>query len=527
MQQNTSAILNYFKGRWMLWLVVVIFVVCKIPHLYYSFYWDESWSYEPAIRLMYEHGPSLMPNAIDINYSRGHPLLFYFCTAAWMKIFGPSAFSQHAFALLLFVLLIISVYEVCRHLFNKRTALLTLAIFPLQVIFFVQSTMLLPEIMVALLSLLSIYFYSTRRHVLTFVSLIALLFTKESGMVTGLLLGVDATIKLFTTTKLLKERLANFLPVLFAGLGITGFFVAQKLLNGWFFFPEHMGYISFGWAHDWDKIKYMVQILFNNDCRSYLFCILLLGSVIIAVKTRKAKYLLPLLIAVQVYICISGGYGHLISRRVLALTLMLSVVGMSNVLRSFTGTNDKASSTFIQLGIYFIALYICFCAVNFYTARYTIPALLMVLILASYYLDRIIALIYAPIYIAFLPVIALIGVYGLKDSKGSGDTDMGAFDGMKLQQDVVQYLQRKQYYTNYITTTGYQDYAHLTDPNTGFIQQKEFMHVGKQITDTTQLVIFNNIEPSGIYDGIKNKYKNSLVYRAEHNGLWAEIYRLK
>ncbi len=527
MFSNTSTVLNYFKDRWILWLAVVAFIAYKIPHLYYPFYWDESWSYEPAIRLMYQHGASLMPNAIDTDYSRGHPLLFYFCAAAWMKIFGPSAFSQHAFALLLFVLLIISAYEVCRHLFNKRTALLTLAIFPLQVIFFVQSTMLLPEIMVALLSLLSIYFYSTRKHILTFISLLALLLTKESGMVTGLLLGTDAIIKLFSKTTPQKERLANFLPVLFAGMGIAGFFIAQRLLNGWFFFPEHIGYISFGWAYDWDKIKYMVQILFNDDCRRYLFCIVLLGSVIIAIKTRKTKYLLPLLIAVQVYICISGGYGHLISRRVLALTLMLSVVGMSKVLRAFTGTNDKASSTFIQLGIYFIVLYICFCAVNFYTTRYTIPALLMVLILTCYYLDRMIALIYAPIYIAVLMAIALIGIYGLRNSKGLGDTNMGAFDGMKLQQEIVQYLQRNQYYTNYITASSYQDYAHLTDPNTGFIQQKEFIHVEKQITDTTQLVIFNNIEPSGIYDGIKNKYKNSLIYRTEHNGLWAEIYRLK
>jgi len=156
-----SAIWRYFKERWLLWLGIIAFILYKLPALHYLFYWDESWSYEAAVKLMYVHGPSMMPNAIDTTFSRGHPLLFYFLVSGWMKLLGSGAFSQHVFALLISVVLIWATYEISCRLFNKRVALLTLAILPLQCIFFVQSTMILPEVMVALLALLTLYFYAT------------------------------------------------------------------------------------------------------------------------------------------------------------------------------------------------------------------------------------------------------------------------------------------------------------------------------------------------------------------------------
>src|SRR6185312_16370159 len=104
--------LQFLKTRWELLLVLSVFIILKIPALHYPFFADESWSYAPGVKLMYLHGPSLMPNAIDLLYSRGHPLLFYAAAAAWMKIFGVSHIAQHTFSLLISLLLIAAVYEV-------------------------------------------------------------------------------------------------------------------------------------------------------------------------------------------------------------------------------------------------------------------------------------------------------------------------------------------------------------------------------------------------------------------------------
>ena len=85
---------------------------------------------------MYQHGPSLLPNAIDVQYSRGHPLLFYASAAAWMRLFGDSNTAQHSYALCIAVLCLITTYEVCLRLFNRRTAEIGLLLVATQVIFF-------------------------------------------------------------------------------------------------------------------------------------------------------------------------------------------------------------------------------------------------------------------------------------------------------------------------------------------------------------------------------------------------------
>jgi hypothetical protein len=60
-----------------LFLILLIFTVFKFQHLHYAFFWDESSPYAIAIREMYNHGPSLLPNSINTNLSKGHPLFFH------------------------------------------------------------------------------------------------------------------------------------------------------------------------------------------------------------------------------------------------------------------------------------------------------------------------------------------------------------------------------------------------------------------------------------------------------------------
>ena len=88
----------FVKKYWVLLLVLLVFVIFKIPHLFYPYYWDESWPYAPAIREMLHHGISLMPDAVNPELSRGHPLFFHAIAALWMKIFGSSHFAMHSFS---------------------------------------------------------------------------------------------------------------------------------------------------------------------------------------------------------------------------------------------------------------------------------------------------------------------------------------------------------------------------------------------------------------------------------------------
>lgn len=515
---------EYLRSRWALWLAVTVFIIFKLPHLSYLFYWDESWSYQPAIRLMYEHGPSLMPNAIDTDFSRGHPLLFYCTVAAWMKLFGPSALAQHVFALCIFVALIIVVYELCLNLFNQRTALLSLAIILLQPILFVQSAMLLPEVMVALFSLLSIYCYATDKRWPTCAALLALMLTKESGMVAGLLLGISAFFRLFNKSVPLKDRIAHFLPVAGAWMGIVSFFVLQRVLNGWFLFPQHAGLISFEWSKIEGTTKCILGVIFATDTRQVVFNVLLFFSLVLYLNTRNIKYLLPVAISVLVYIYVGDLFYDVINRKLLTAILVACVAAMAPMLASLVLEDKIPTNRFIRLGIAFVIIYIAFCAVNFFTARYIIAALVFVLIFAAWYIERATAAFFNPVYGVVVILIILSGQYTINHSKGLGDVDMGAFDAMKVEQDIVVFL-KQNYREAYILPANYHDYVHLKDPMTGYIKQEEFPHIEMKVSDSTQLTTYNNIEYNPTYPQVKNKYK--LVYRTTHGDAWGEIYRLK
>ena len=157
---GVPALLSFLKTRWVLLLVLVCFVCFKIPHLYYPFYCDEGWVYAPAVKTMATHGPSLLPGSIPSGYSRGHPLLFHFLCSVWIRCFGYSNVAVHSFPLLVSVLCLIAIFEGCLRMFGGRVATVALLLVATQVIFFVQSSFVLPEVMVTMFTFLSLYYYS-------------------------------------------------------------------------------------------------------------------------------------------------------------------------------------------------------------------------------------------------------------------------------------------------------------------------------------------------------------------------------
>ena len=351
--------LSFLKARWELFVVLILFIAVKIPALHFPFYWDESWSYAPGVKLMYLHGPSLMPNAIDLFYSRGHPLFFYAAAAAWMKIFGDSHIAQHAFALVISVCLIASVYEVCLKIFNKRTAIISLAILPLQVMFFVQSTFLLPEVLIGLLILLTLYFYTQGKYLLTFLFGSMLLLTKESGMVLGLVLGIYAAANLLNRKELISDRIKSVLSILGSGLVIGAFYLLQKKLNGWYLFPEHTRLILWDWGNFWNTFKYTLEVLFYHDMRYHLFHLLLLLAVITAVHFKDIKYATPLLPGYVIYVIAENKLMWL-PDKVKFVLFLLSVAFTMYQLIMLSAAQSGTKTKFISLSSFFLIAYLSF-----------------------------------------------------------------------------------------------------------------------------------------------------------------------
>lgn len=284
----------FLKQRWMLWAVLAVFIVLKLPHLSYPFWWDESWPYASGVNQMYIHGPSLMPGAISGEVARGHPLMFHFLAACWMKVFGTSNIVMHTFPLFISVVFLAFIYEAGLRLFDRQVAATALILVAFQRIFFMESAFLLLEIMLAFLAFASIYFYTKGKHFLTALSLTLLFYTKESGMVVGLVLGGDALVQLFNKKETLKERWYRIIWLAVPVLCTALFFVLQKSVSGWYVLPMYSS-LENSWGGFVNKFKASLDILFIDHHRLYYFLLLGLLSVVVAAKLRKGAYLLLLL----------------------------------------------------------------------------------------------------------------------------------------------------------------------------------------------------------------------------------------
>ncbi len=514
------------KSRWILILWIIAFVMLKLPALHYSFFWDESWSYAPGVKLMYNHGPSLMPNAIDLYYSRGHPMLFYATAAAWMHIFGPSLISQHSFALFISVLLLISVYEISLRLFNKRAAMLSLLLVTGQIIFFVQSTTLLPEVMVTLFALLTLYFYTTQKYWQTFLTCTALVFTKESGMTLGLVLGLHATFYLFNKTATAKQKIKNLLPVLCSGLCIGGFYLLQKKVNGWYLFPEHTGLIDYSWAMFNGKMRYCAEIVFQLQFRNWLFFLLSAAGIAAAIKTRNYRFALPLLTGLLLYIFTGSHFGY-ITRRLYIPFLFISLLHTFYALVKLDEDATYQSKLFIFLSLFFFGTYMSFCAMNFLSVRYLLCGIVVIMLLVSWCLE----LFASQIQNVFIYVVAdciIIFAFSFKLNTGIGDTELAMHAAIAVQQDIAQYLENNKLYTKNITAKSALQRIHLTEPMTGFRHTSDsFTAVNYTLSPATDFIIKDNIEIDST--DLSNKAPEGFkqVYSSVHGEAWGTIYGRK
>ena len=146
------------------WSGLILFIAYKVFHLSLSYYWDESWVYAPAVKTMADGIPSLLPGSIDVSLSRGHPLFFHFIYGWWIKVFGTSATALHACSLSITSTLLYLVYYIGKKLFHPWVGVTASLLLLAQSITLSQGAMVLPEIPVALLSILSIYYFIQERY---------------------------------------------------------------------------------------------------------------------------------------------------------------------------------------------------------------------------------------------------------------------------------------------------------------------------------------------------------------------------
>lgn len=451
------------------------FVLFKIPDLFLPYFWDEAWSYVPAIKDMTLKGPSLLPNSISPDLYRGHPLLFYFMSSTWIKLFGTNIWITKLFPLIISLFFLQTVFSFTKKNFNYLTAILTLFFLIIQSVFFAQSTFLLPEVLIALFTVLSLKSYIDKKYASTIIWLTFALYTKESAIVIWGVITFLRTLEVYKTSGLSIIDKFNRILLFFVPISLVFiFFLVQKLIVGWYFFPEHLSYIN---------LKEFAGRL--DGYSSYLFI--------------------------------------LMGRNLLTVFGLIALIWL--IIRKESQLKDKRPILFVLL--LFVVTYLLFSSVNFYSPRYILSILPYMIMIWVYFIVTVTKKYHKAFTILLFTVIAANNLHFTLNKRGGHDHTLGYRDLISVYSDIAQYCEEIEIYDSSIYAH-FLMYNNLTNPDLGYLGNGKgvFTNIQNKFTEETEFAIISSSElDKNAYETIRKK--GLLMKRFEQKGCWSELYKME
>ncbi|MBX3102407.1 MAG: hypothetical protein KF690_07870 [Bacteroidetes bacterium] len=234
---------GYRLGTWCLLLLVLAgYGFLHIPWLQESAFNDEAFCYYPGILHQWDQGVGLLPASVPPELSRGHPTLFFALYGLWAKVAGSGILSMRILSLLISLKWLGAVWVLAAWLTRPQVAWLLLALLMVQPIVFVQSTLILPEMLVALLFTLMLLAWLRRQWLLYILWGSLLAWTKETTLVFfPLLAGGTLLLQLLKAKGPGQHSWKTYsITLIPLGAGLL-YLLLQKLTWGFWLFPQHRG----------------------------------------------------------------------------------------------------------------------------------------------------------------------------------------------------------------------------------------------------------------------------------------------
>lgn len=298
---------NHGSSRRSLWwcvVVLLVFTVSKIPVLSLPFFWDELGVYGAAGLYMHDHTLSLLPASMPPELSRGHPLLFTFTHALGFHLFGDSVTGGHITALCITLILLASIFYIMRRLFSDAAAMTAVMLLIVQPIFYAQSVLILPEIMLALWMLWALYhWYAGNRALFAVFGSLAIL-TKETAIILPVVLLLSELVLRIGRHPNLprvtwRSALAGIAPLAVFGI----FLLIQRQQMGWYFFPYHQENIRITLPHLLDLSGDYLWFLFVEQGRVVLTVVVAIALLILIIGRRLRMHAFSVLL---LFWCMGG-----------------------------------------------------------------------------------------------------------------------------------------------------------------------------------------------------------------------------
>jgi hypothetical protein len=506
-----------FAGTWIHWLaltvLVLVFVLLKWSSLSLPFFWDEAWSYIPAIVAMESAGPCFWPGCIDPDLYRGHPLFFYFISSAWMKLAGGSLFSMHAFMLCLACLTVRMCYLLSLEVMPATMALITAGVLIMQQAFFVQASYVLPEMLLGLLLLSALLHYSKGNRWYCVIYLSLLVMTKEIGL---LIAFVFAVFHVVTQQGSFKRPYWLAIPLL---LG-TVFYVSQKIRFGWYFYPLHIDLAGVSLSSLYSKANIIFSFLFVDQGRFFVSLGALSAISYFLWAQKKASIVivlisLSLIISTTLYISIAWG-------------ALMGLAYLFYGVRQFKSTAGVESAV-LPLMLILLLSGVLFSSANFLMLRYVLYILPLVLILTMYILHNTIEhKVFMIILITGMVSAFTYSFYNNRQYKSwHDDVSINYLNMVGVHQEVVAYCETRQWQSKQIQTH-FLLAQNLTNSDLGYLKDSvEFRDVTYSVEDgaTPAVILFSAIEfDEQYYERVKNDSTYHLEKRFQCKKAWSEIF---
>lgn len=452
-------------------LPLLFVAIVKAPHLALPYFWDEAWSYFPAVFKMYENGPGLLPGALPLWDAKGHPLFFFFLSSIWMKIVGTSVFWVHILPLLISISTLLVSYFLVKKIAGTWAANITILLLSVQSLFLAQASMLLPEMLISLLLILCINLYLREKYFWFVLVASIMVLTKETSIV---FVGGFLLFHLFVNLKpgnearkYIGQSFLLLLPLLVYGL----FLVLHKKEFGSYFFEDHMGYIKLSFPEILRKLQIATGIIYTRYGRNMILFATLIALVFILVKKKKLK-----------------------GAKLLSLILLQTTV------------------------------FLIFSALNFYTQRYMLVLLGLFTILAGVILQQ------AKFKNEIVNVILIITIVAIPTfytftKKSNSDSDLGYVEAVKIQREMVRFCEEQNWQDKNIAASFNLIFA-LRNPHLGFISgEKGFSEVTNWGNFREAKIFLNEctfFDYRTQLDSVKNETALFKEFQLKHS--WGEVY---
>ena len=415
-------------------------------------------------------------------------------------------------------------------LFGHREAVVALLLVSTRVIFFVNSSFVYPEIMLALFAFLSLYCYSRDYFLLTAIMLFMLFFTKEGGLLFGAVIGIDAFVSLFRKNESIGRRLTRSAAVLVPVCLIGLFFVLQKATLGWYILTEHANMIQPNWNSYYLMFKTGLYWTFRGDHAMYvLVCFIIMLSVIPTVKFKNIRYLFLIPPAIVVYaqaqMTATGVQGSVVWMAFFILLFTIPVHYLLQLRRTLNASAQK----FIMLMSICVVIFVLYSSLTQIAYRYMIVCIVFTMVFLAVCITTFIATEIKPVFYMAICGILLIGAYGFYSNDRAEDTQLGAFGTMNIELHEFSYLEKEHAYDKDIAFACTWELLRLTDTTQGFLSSsRTFTHLHRfPVTPATEYAMFGNCcdcDP-GDYQRMIKDTSFHRVFAMKDRRMWVEIYK--